>query len=94
MSTQKKEMKIRIPETIQPGVYSNNAVVAHTREEFILDFLMTAPPNGSVVSRVILSPGHVKRLIHTLQTNLAKYEQTHGSITDVEIPSVNMGYSG
>ncbi|MDJ0835365.1 MAG: DUF3467 domain-containing protein [Acidobacteriota bacterium] len=94
MGNEKKELKVRIPESIQSGVYSNNAVVAHTREEFIVDFLMTAPPSGSVVSRVILSPGHVKRLVNTLQANLKKYEQSYGPVTPMEIPPVNMGYSG
>ena len=94
MADQKKELKVRIPESIQSGTYANNAVVAHTREEFIIDFLMTAPPSGTVVSRMILSPAHVKRLIHTLQANLAKYEKAFGSVDAVEIPPVNMGYSG
>ena len=94
MTNQKKELKIRIPEDVQSGVYANNAVVAHTREEFILDFVMAAPPAGTVVSRVIVSPGHLKRLIGALQNNLQKYEQTFGSIEKVDSPPINMGYSG
>lgn len=95
MANQKKEMKIRIPENLQSGTYANNAVVAHTREEFIVDFLMTAPPTGTVVSRIILSPSHLKRLIKALEGNMAKYEQAFGKIDGVdEMPPVNMGYSG
>jgi len=95
VSNQKKELKIRLPENLQAGAYANNAVVSHTREEFIVDFLMTTPPAGTVVSRVILSPGHLKRLIKALGDNLAKYEQTFGKIDGAaDVPSVNMGYSG
>lgn len=94
MSAPKKELKIRIPENLQSGTYANNAVISHTREEFILDFVMAAPSNGSVVSRVILSPSHVKRLIGTLQTNLKKYEDSFGPVSGSNIPPVNVGHSG
>ena len=94
MSNQKKELKVRIPEDVQAGRYANNAIIAHTKEEFVIDFMMAAPPNGTVVSRIIVSPGHMKRLIGALQTNLQKYEQTHGSVTASEVPPVNMGFSG
>ena len=94
MANQKKELKIRIPENLQPGAYANNSLVSHTREEFILDFMMAAPPTGTVVSRVILNPAHLKRFITTLQTNLQKYEQAFGPVQAGEIPPMKMGLSG
>ena len=51
-----KEIKINFPQDLQGGVYSNNMVVSHTKEEFILDFIMVAPPAGAVTARVIV--GH------------------------------------
>ena len=57
------EIQISFPEHLRGGVYSNNMIVAHTKEEFFLDFLMVAPPSGTVTARVILSPGHVKRVV-------------------------------
>ena len=48
--------------------------------EFILDFLMVAPPEGVVNSRVIVSPGHMKRIHEALTENLKKYEESFGTI--------------
>ena len=81
-----QEVKINFPPELQGGVYSNNMVVSHTKEEFILDFLMIAPPAGAVTSRVILSPGHLKRALHALQDNLAKYEEKYGPIQPAAEP--------
>ena len=52
------------------GVYANNTFIAHTREEFIMDFVLVAPPTGKVTARVIISPGHMKRMVKALQDNL------------------------
>src|SRR5659263_562363 len=38
------EIQVTFPEHLKGGVYSNNMTVTHTREEFVLDFLMVAPP--------------------------------------------------
>ena len=81
-----KEIKVNFPPNLQGGVYSNNMVVAHTKEEFILDFLMVAPPAGAVMSRVIVSPGHMKRILTALQDNISKYEKTFGIIQIAEEP--------
>jgi hypothetical protein len=81
-----KEIKINFPEKIQGGVYSNNMVVTHTREEFILDFIMVAPPVGTVTARVIVSPGHIKRILEALRDNVSKYEKTFGTIQIAEEP--------
>lgn len=80
MSDVKKEMKINFPEQLQGGVYANNMIVRHTKEEFVMDFIMVAPPAGAVTARVIISPGHMKRVINALQDNIKKYEQAFGTI--------------
>ena len=81
-----KEIKINFPQELQGGVYSNNMVVSHTKEEFILDFIMVAPPAGTVTSRVIVSPGHMKRILAALQDNISKYEKAFGTIQIAEEP--------
>jgi len=81
-----KQIQIHFPEQLKGGVYSNSMVVSHTKEEFILDFMMIAPPAGTVTARVILSPGHMKRIISALQDNVKKYEEKHGKITEAEEP--------
>jgi hypothetical protein len=81
-----KEIKINFPQELQGGVYSNNMVVSHTKEEFILDFIMVAPPAGAVTARVIVSPGHMKRILVALSDNISKYENTFGTIQIAEEP--------
>ena len=81
-----KEIKINFPEKIQAGVYANNMVVGHTKEEFILDFIMVSPPVGTVTARVIVSPGHMKRVLEALRDNVSKYESAFGPIEIAEEP--------
>ena len=80
------QIKVTIPEHLNAGVYSNLMVVKHTREEFILDFLMVSPPDASVSARVIMSPGHMKRTIIALQENVKRYEEQFGKITEAKEP--------
>jgi hypothetical protein len=75
-----QEVKIRLPDEIRRGAYCNLMIVSHTKEEFIMDFILASPPEAVVTARVIMSPGHMKRTIAALQENLAKYEQQFGKI--------------
>ena len=81
-----QDIKVNFPPELQGGVYSNNMVVSHTKEEFVLDFLMVAPPAGAVTARVIVSPGHMKRILVALQDNISKYESNFGTIQIAEEP--------
>jgi len=85
------EIQVMFPEHLRGGVYSNNMSIAHTREEFVLDFLMVAPPAGSVNARIILSPGHAKRVAAALVENLRKYEETFGPLHAAEEPRGRIG---
>ena len=85
------EIQVTFPERLKGGVYSNNMTVTHTREEFVLDFLMVAPPAGAVTARIILSPGHAKRVVAALSENVRKYEGTHGTIFTAEEPQGKIG---
>jgi hypothetical protein len=87
MSEGKKEVKVNFPERLHGGAYANSMMVRHTREEFVMDFLMVAPPAGAVTARVIISPGHMKRVIAALQENMAKYEQSFGQIEAAAEPT-------
>ncbi|RJR20736.1 MAG: DUF3467 domain-containing protein [Desulfobacteraceae bacterium] len=88
MTTQNRpnEARIDFPKELLGGVYSNNMVVAHTKEEFIMDFLMLAPPSGTVAARIIVSPSHMKRIIKALNENLSKYEEQFGLIQAFDVP--------
>jgi len=86
MQDKSKEMRVEFPKELIGGVYSNNMVVTHTREEFIMDFLMMAPPSGAVTARVIVSPGHMKRILNALNENILNYEDKFGKIQAAEEP--------
>ena len=85
----KKELKVVIPESVQPGKYANNIVITHTEEEFILDFMLMTPPSGIVHTRIILSPGHIKRVLNALQDNVNKFETKFGLIKAAQEPIMN-----
>jgi hypothetical protein len=82
MGEEVKSVEVRFPEHLQQGVYSNNMLVQHTKEEFIMDFMLITQPTGTVTSRVIISPLHMKRMIAALEDNMAKYEQAFGKLED------------
>jgi hypothetical protein len=78
------QVQINASDEVARGRYSNNMLVTHTREEFILDYLLTAPNGTQLVSRVMVSPGHMKRVIAALVDNLQKYEANFGEIVALE----------
>jgi len=86
MTDGKRELPVKIPEKVIGGVYANQMVIGHTREEFLLDFINLFPPQGVVTARVIVSPGHLKRMIGALAENLKKYERQHGEIAEAPVP--------
>lgn len=75
-----------LDETVAQGHYSNLALISHSASEFILDFAALLPgfPKARVRSRIILTPEHAKRLLWSLQENVARYEASVGKI---ELPS-------
>jgi hypothetical protein len=77
---QKKELQVRLKEDLAGGVYANSMLVQHTKEEFIMDFALLMQGSGIIVSRVITSPGHMKRIIAALEDNITRYEKIHGPI--------------
>jgi hypothetical protein len=85
---EEKKIDIKVDEQIALGQYSNLAAIRHTKEEFIFDFAFVFPdgPMGKLVSRIILSPAHVKRFMGALEENLKKYEKNFGPITPADIP--------
>lgn len=81
-----KQMEIKITDEILRGVYANNMAVAHTKEEFILDFINIFPPTGIVNARIVISPGHMKRIIRALNDNVLRYESKFGEIKEAPEP--------
>jgi hypothetical protein len=82
-----KGLNVKIDDEELKGRYSNLLRITHTREEFILDFINLVPPQGIVTSRIVTSPGHLKRIIRALAANLERYEQTFGEIQEAPEPA-------
>lgn len=89
---QKKEIKMSAENSILKGSYSNVMQTSHTKEEFVLDFMLVHPPVAQLVSRTITSPGHLKRIIDALRVNLEIYEKKFGSIEVAEEPKPPVGF--
>lgn len=66
------------------GRYSNNVIIVHSPEEFIIDWLLGSHSGTHLVARTIVSPGHFKRLIAAMEENLANYESKFGPVKAIE----------
>ncbi len=86
MENNTQKIQIKASDDVLKGSYANAMSVSHTKEEFILDFLSLFPPQGIINSRVIMSPGHLKRVVAALADNLKKYEDKFGKIKESEEP--------
>jgi hypothetical protein len=79
-----QQIPIITGDELSRGRYSNNMLVSHSPEEFIIDWLLNSPSGAHMVSRIIVSPGHMKRIIDALSDNLRKFENNFGSVRVVE----------
>ncbi|HMU98603.1 MAG TPA: DUF3467 domain-containing protein [Chitinophagales bacterium] len=88
------QINIELPEDIAEGEYSNLAIITHSNQEFVMDFIRVAPgiPKAKVKSRIILTPQHAKRLMKALQDNVKKFEQLNGEIKDNEAVALPMNF--
>lgn len=66
------------------GRYSNSMIVTHSPEEFLIDWLLNSPTGTHLVSRIVVSPGHIRRIVDALSDNLARYESRFGPVRAVE----------
>lgn len=81
---QPKPIQINTVDELPRGRFSNSMLVTHSPEEFIIDWLLNSPSGTHLVSRIIVSPGHAKRIVSALKDNLNKYEQKFGEVTAIE----------
>ncbi|MDY6935231.1 MAG: DUF3467 domain-containing protein [Spirochaetota bacterium] len=91
MEKDKKDVKIdiKVDESVATGIFSNFANISHSPDEFVIDFLFvnpTPPGFGKLVSRLILTPGHAKRILLAITDNIRKYEDNFGEIKVSNVP--------
>lgn len=89
---QPQQIQVKISDEVLRGVYANMAQIAHSREEFVIDFLNLMPPSGIVNARVYLSPAHAKRLGMAILDNVKKYEDQFGKIDEGSQQSPEIGF--
>ncbi|MFZ5391024.1 MAG: DUF3467 domain-containing protein [Patescibacteria group bacterium] len=89
---QPQQIQVKITDEVLKGVYANMAQIAHTKEEFVVDFLNLMPPQGIVAARVYLNPAHVKRLAAALTENIKKYEEQFGQIESTGHSAPSIGF--
>lgn len=93
---QQAQMQIKADEKELVGQYANLVMIHHTGEEFTLNFIYLFPnvPQGKLVSSIIVSPRHAKRLMHALGENISRYESQFGAIPESPVPAAipNVGF--
>ena len=92
------QINIELDENTAQGIYSNLAIINHSKSEFIVDFVSIMPgvPKSKVKSRIILTPQHAKRFLNALGDNVRRFEKAHGEIKDYQQPPmpINFGPTG
>lgn len=92
MTQQPQQIQVKASDEKIKGEYANVMQVLHTKEEFVLDFLNVFPPTGTLNARVIVSPGHFKRMVAAMAENLKKYEVQFGEVAPSEAPQSPIGF--
>ncbi len=87
-----KQIPIKIKDEDLKGFYSNIMQISHTKEEFILDFFFAVPPAGVLGSRIVMSPGHLKRMSKAIEENIKRYENSFSSIEEAKEPETKIGF--
>lgn len=79
-----KQLKIVVGEQQSLGTYANFASIVHNFAEFIVDYGRIVPGREEVqvVSRVVMTPVHIKQLLRALTENVAIYERNFGEIRE------------
>jgi len=91
------QMQIKADEKELQGLYSNLVMLQHNLEEFTLNFVYIFPngAQGKLLSSMIVSPGHAKRIWRALGENISRYEAQFGSIKEApegSQPTPNVGF--
>jgi hypothetical protein len=79
--------QLQITEDVLEGRFSNGMVVKHTQDLFVMDFVVNFPPATKLNARLLVSPGHLRRIISVLGDNISQYEDRFGKIDDGAPPS-------
>jgi hypothetical protein len=95
-SGEQVQVQIKADEKEMVGQFCNLVMFHHNPEEFTLQFIYLFPnvPQGKLLSSMIVSPAHAKRILKALAENISRYEAQFGPIRDVPEPNPvpNVGF--
>ena len=86
------QQQIQIRDNFAGGEYANNMRMLFSKEEMTLLFDNIVPPSGRVVGKIIVSPGHLKRIVKVLQDSLGNYEKQFGKVEEAAMPKNEIGF--
>lgn len=86
------QQEIKITDNIPGAEYANAAQISHNKDEFQMFFFNIVGHSGRVVSKVITSPGHYKRMIAAMVENLKRYEEKFGEVKEAEVLDSEIGF--
>ena len=79
-----QQISINTTDELSRGRFSNTMFVAHSPEEFIIDWMNNSPNGMHLVSRIIVTPGHMKRILAALSDNMSRYEENFGAVKAID----------
>ncbi len=90
------QINIEITEEIAEGNYINLAIITHSHAEFVFDFVNVMPgaPKSKVKNRIIMTPFHAKRFMKAIVENMQKFENTNGTVQDLEAVEIPFNFGG
>jgi hypothetical protein len=80
-----QQIHINTADEMSRGRYSNGMMVSHSADEFMLDWLLNSPNGSHLVSRLIVSPAHLKSIVNALKENLDNYEKQFGCVREINL---------
>src|ERR1700740_1151914 len=92
------QVQIKADEKELQGMYSNLVMIHHHAEEFTMNFVYVFPngTQGKLLSSMIVSPGHAKRIWRALGENISRFEALYGPIKEgpegAPVPGANIGF--
>src|ERR1700722_15305611 len=83
------QVQIKADEKELVGQFCNLVMFHHNAEEFTMHYIYVFPnvPQGKLVSSVIVTPAHAKRILRALGENISRYEAQFGPIRGVPEPN-------
>jgi Protein of unknown function (DUF3467). len=93
---QNNGLNINLSQEIAQGSYVNLAIIGHSPNEFVLDFIRVMPgmSKADVTNRLIMTPENAKRLLLALNDNINNFEKQFGEIQlhNQSINNIPMGF--